>query len=250
MTSPSSPVVERTPLINPAQTVAGAAAAITSAVVGSYLGVAGTLIGAGVASVISSTAAALYGKSITAASTRVKQVAPARLPLAERLRRLPWKHVLLPAAVVFAIAVVLLTATEAVAGKPVSAVVTGQTTSGSTTLGELGGGTVGQPAPATPGEPAPASTETADPSATPTEGGDGEEQPTATPTGSSSESPSATGSPTGRPTDGPSGSPSSSAPARTREPSATPERTAPAPERTAPAPERTVAPVPEVPAAP
>ncbi|MEO5834636.1 MAG: hypothetical protein ABIR83_14855 [Nakamurella sp.] len=52
--------------------LAGAAAAITAAVLGSRLGVAGTLIGAGLASSVSMIAAAVYSHSLAAAAYRVK----------------------------------------------------------------------------------------------------------------------------------------------------------------------------------
>ncbi len=54
------------------QLLTGAAAAVTAAVLGSRLGVAGTLIGAGLASTISMIAAAVYSHSLAAAAYRVK----------------------------------------------------------------------------------------------------------------------------------------------------------------------------------
>ena len=59
--------------------VATALAAVTAAFLGSRLGTAGTIIGAGVASVVSTVAAALYQHSLDRTSTRVRsRVAQAR----------------------------------------------------------------------------------------------------------------------------------------------------------------------------
>jgi hypothetical protein len=59
--------------INPIAIVAGALASISAAVVASYFGVAGTLIGAAVVSVVSSIGAALYAGVIGATASRVQR---------------------------------------------------------------------------------------------------------------------------------------------------------------------------------
>ena len=50
--------------LSPAQVAASALAAVSSAVVASFLGVAGTVIGAALASVVSTVSAALYSASL------------------------------------------------------------------------------------------------------------------------------------------------------------------------------------------
>jgi hypothetical protein len=58
------------------KTVAGVLAAISAAVVGSFLGVAGTLVGAAVASVISSVGTELYQRSIHRSAKKLQTIAP------------------------------------------------------------------------------------------------------------------------------------------------------------------------------
>src|SRR4051812_1853979 len=57
--------------IKPTQVAAGALASVTAAVLGSQLGVAGTVAGAGLASVIGTVGTAMYERSIHAARSRV-----------------------------------------------------------------------------------------------------------------------------------------------------------------------------------
>ncbi|QUQ69554.1 hypothetical protein [Kutzneria sp. CA-103260] len=57
--------------IKPTQVTAGALAAVTAAVLGSKLGVAGTVAGAGLASVVGTVGTAMYERSIHAAKDRV-----------------------------------------------------------------------------------------------------------------------------------------------------------------------------------
>jgi hypothetical protein len=57
--------------IKPTQVAAGALASVTAAVLGSKLGVAGTVVGAGLASVVGTVGASLYERSIHAARDRV-----------------------------------------------------------------------------------------------------------------------------------------------------------------------------------
>jgi len=57
--------------IKPTQVAAGALASVTAAVLGSKLGVAGTVTGAGLASVVGTVGTAMYERSIQAARTRV-----------------------------------------------------------------------------------------------------------------------------------------------------------------------------------
>ena len=64
-----------------AQTIGSALAAVTSALVGSFLGVAGTLIGAALGSIVATVGAALYARTLSSAAT----VALTRIP--QRRRR-------------------------------------------------------------------------------------------------------------------------------------------------------------------
>src|SRR3954469_9644094 len=69
-TTTTTAVTERPPAggLSVTQVSGGALAAVTAAVGASYLGVAGTLIGAAVGSVISTVAAALYSNSLSRAA--------------------------------------------------------------------------------------------------------------------------------------------------------------------------------------
>ena len=66
--------------IKPSQVAAGALASVTAAVLGSKLGVAGTVTGAGLASVVGTVGTAMYERSIHAArdrvGTRIRQEQP------------------------------------------------------------------------------------------------------------------------------------------------------------------------------
>ncbi len=65
------------------QVIAGALAATTAALLGSTLGIAGTVLGAGIASVVSTVGAALYLRSIRGVVAKVPQPErPIRRPLA------------------------------------------------------------------------------------------------------------------------------------------------------------------------
>src|SRR3954447_7245824 len=136
----SSEAPKRTQL-SPVQVTAGALAAVSSAVAASFFGVAGTLIGAALASVISTVTAALYSSSlkktneglrrvrgqlirrngsVVGAATPATRVLPAHLdprrPPAPR-RRLRWVRVAAYAAAVFGIAIGIVTGIEVVGQK-------------------------------------------------------------------------------------------------------------------------------------
>ena len=179
MTSPRPETTDRTEQIedkekpqgtqlSATQVAAGALAAVSSAVVASFFGLAGTLIGAALASVISTVSAALYSNSLqktneklrrargqvtgrlsTADETEVASAAPAApatqvLPAHLDPRRAParrsrprWTRVAVYAAAVFVMAMGIVTGIELIGQKPVSAIVGGTETSKSTTLSEL-----------------------------------------------------------------------------------------------------------------
>jgi hypothetical protein len=150
------------------QVAAGALAAVSSAVVASFFGLAGTLIGAALASVISTVSAALYSNSLQKTNdklrrargqligrpsaveeTKVAPAAPAApatqvLPAHLDPRRAParrsrprWTRVAVYAAAVFVMAMGIVTGIELIGQKPVSALVGGTETSRTTTLGEI-----------------------------------------------------------------------------------------------------------------
>ncbi len=210
--------------------MAGALAAMTAAALGSRLSVAGTLIGAAMASVVAAVASALYTASLSHTTDKVRTVwkgrdagdgpadhgrggererpafglRPGGASLRSTLgvpprRRLSGKSVAVGALAAFAIAAVALTGFE---------LATGQALSGGdgTTVSQ-----VAQPQPKTDPEPAPASS-TASPSAEPTE-------PTASSTPTST-SPEASPAPSGEPS---ATQPATPAPTA----SATPEPTEP-----------------------
>lgn len=63
--------------ISATQLIAGAGAAATSSIIGGQLGVAGTVVGAGVASIITGLAVTLYSRSLDKGKEKIKQLAPA-----------------------------------------------------------------------------------------------------------------------------------------------------------------------------
>jgi hypothetical protein len=202
------------------QVSASALAAVSSAVVASFFGLAGTLIGAALASVIATVSTTLYTESLRKTNERLKRVlivretAPATLekePAAPRTlpryldpRQAPvkprgprWSRVAVYAVAVFVVAMGIVSGVEFIGQKPVSALVGNSHSSGTTTIGELANVASHQDgSPAAPSSPATTTAENSPSTATPTGGG-----------GSQSASPS--------PTTSSSGSSSSSAPRST-----------------------------------
>jgi hypothetical protein len=148
------------------QTIGSALAAVTSALVGSFLGVAGTLIGAALGSIIATVGAALYARTLSSAATVAMRNIPQRRrdglpagegdvlaasapagsdkPQAKRARRQltskSWIRIGAVSAAAFVVAMVGLTAVEFGTHKPISSLVssassTGSATGQSTTLG-------------------------------------------------------------------------------------------------------------------
>jgi hypothetical protein len=213
------------------QLIATALAAITATVAASYLGVAGTVIGAAVVSVVSAVGNALYTHSLRTTHARVRGAVPVRRRAAaaspvqtdhdflahgraaaaaattseekviHTARRRPWRAVALGSVALFTALLAVVTGIEIVSGQPISDLVRGSGGSGTTLFGD---GT-------RPRAPAPTVTQTVTPSvvvvtptvtqtapavtktATPTV------TPTPTPSGSSPSSgtPSPSGQPTG-----------------------------------------------------
>ena len=180
------------------QIAGGALAAVTAAVAASFLGVAGTLIGAALGSVVSSVAAALYSTSLTRAArvSKVLVVRPAgsgtgpleasaqdpaavppvlpREPLAAPPEpwwtRLRWKPVSLVAGLLFVGAMAVVSVSELALGHPL-----GDSAESGTTLTNIGGGsgstTPSTPAPAQNPGVTPSPTSTPDPTSSPTPSG-------------------------------------------------------------------------------
>ncbi|MDQ0869435.1 hypothetical protein QFZ70_001908 [Arthrobacter sp. V1I9] len=131
------------------QTIGSALAAVTSALVGSFLGVAGTLIGAALGSIVATVGAALYARTLSSAATmaltkipqRGRQgrqaddgdvlaaVAPAgsgepqAKPAGKRLTPRTWIKVGAVSAAAFVLAMVSLTAVEFGTNQPISSLV-------------------------------------------------------------------------------------------------------------------------------
>lgn len=144
-------------------TFAGAGAAVTVALLLSTLGAAGTLIGAALGSVVATISAALYKQGIESSRRRVAEVQAAALereaarahrhresrevgtdevpvppvPAGNRWAALPWKRLAALAAVVFLIAVAVISAIELVAGRSVSNITGGTDGKDRTSIGGI-----------------------------------------------------------------------------------------------------------------
>jgi hypothetical protein len=150
------------------QTIGSALAAVTSALVGSFLGVAGTLIGAALGSIVATVGAALYARTLSSAATVALKKIPQRRrgelpaddgdlmaasapaesddPRAKRVRRQftpkTWIKVGAVSAAAFVIAMVGVTAVEFGTNQPISSLVSstsgidGGATGHTTTLGK------------------------------------------------------------------------------------------------------------------
>ena len=230
---PDDPVDEpKKSQLSAVQIAAGALASVSAAVVASLFGVAGTLIGAAVASVISTVSAAVYSNSLSRTNERLRQVRvqlagtavsrrpaeaaatadepaaepatrvlpatldPRRAPAARRAVR--WPRMAGYAVAVFGLAMAIVTGIEIVGQQPVSALVGAQEASSATTLGELTDSSSSRDTTPTPPPPTPAPSTTSDTPAS--EAPDSDEDAPATPTGSTSESPEETGTSTAEPT--------------------------------------------------
>lgn len=178
MTAPPSPTspadTKRKADLNAAHVAAAALAAVTTAVVGSELGAAGTLIGAAGASVITTVGTAVYQTSLERSRKRVRLLAQRARPSpaapqgltaepSHRSRRsvtLRWGAVIVGALGAFLLAMTVITGFEWVNGQTVGGNGKG------TTIGHVINDQPAAPA-TSPGPGAPAATET--PTTTPTE---------------------------------------------------------------------------------
>jgi hypothetical protein len=146
----------------------GALAAISGAVVASFLGVFGTLAGAGVMSIFMAVATAGYAHSLATTHKWLRRTLARRAggetdagtPPAQPLR---WPRVALAAAAVFAVAIGAVTTVEATAGRPLASLLGSPSPrGGSTSVGVV----VGQSAAPTPR--APGTSATSPPTSAPT----------------------------------------------------------------------------------
>lgn len=157
-TSDGATLAPRRLNLSATQVCASALAAITATVAASYLGIAGTVIGAAVASVLTVVGNAVYSHSIQSTRERVRTVVPAaarrsRRPTtttrpatptpatptrrATRQRRGVWRVMAGACVGVFAGVLILVTVVELVAGRPLSDLMRGQRGSGTTVLGTV-----------------------------------------------------------------------------------------------------------------
>jgi hypothetical protein len=204
--------------INVVQVVASALAAVSSAVLLSTVGVAGTIIGAAFGSVIATVGASIYSYSLRISRERVQAAQAAavarmsrartgvhtrsveledkpedqgRPPWREALARLPWKWIAIVSGAIFVIAMIVILSFELLTGESISKRTGGTDGNGSRTSLGFGSSVTASKSPrptpsptatesATPTTSAPASTAT---SATP--GGPASAAPTRTPTSSS-----------------------------------------------------------------
>ncbi|GIF17970.1 hypothetical protein BJ973_009066 [Actinoplanes tereljensis] len=133
------------------KTIAGVLAAVSAAVIGSFLGVAGTLVGAAVASLIGSVGTEIYHRSIDRGRKKIQGtfLAPAAVgtpPVEAAAEDKPseppapssirWKRVAMVAGALFVLAMGTLTAAELVSGKSI-ADATGGSSGRSTTVGSV-----------------------------------------------------------------------------------------------------------------
>lgn len=214
---------EKTPLLGLdwVRTIAGALAAVSSTVLLSTLGAAGTLVGAAVGSIAATIATALYSQGLDRSRNRVRALSglrtgrlpdeqdpeeaaapePARAGWLDRLRQVGWRRLAVPALVLFLVVLAAVTVFELAAGRTLAATVRGDS-GGGTTISHVtrsGDGGSHHPTPpsggATPtGTP---STGTSEPSASPTPS----QEPSSTPSGdpTSTSSPSVQSTPTDTP---------------------------------------------------
>jgi hypothetical protein len=138
--------------------IAGTLAAVTAAVLGSFLGVAGTLAGAALASVVGSVGTEIFNNSLKRSTKHLQTVTPAFIktpaavgtpPVAaavaeekpshtvipEPPRKLRWGHIGLAALTLFVLSMGALSVFEAFTDKPISATVRHIPASGTTLFG-------------------------------------------------------------------------------------------------------------------
>jgi cell division septation protein DedD len=187
--------------ISGAHVVASAFAAISAAVVCSFFGVAGTILGTAVTSLIATTGSALYSYSLRRTQARLRrlhQAGAASPPVREVLKearrqgrsmlgRVPWALVLIGSMSVFVFSIGVVTAIEEEQGETLSALF-GVSHSSNNKCSVCAAFNTKHRAHKPAHSPTPTPSETPSPSATPT--------PTATPTPAATSSPSPSPTPT------------------------------------------------------
>jgi hypothetical protein len=180
------------------QLLATALAAITATIAASFLGVAGTVVGAALASVVSAIGTAVYSHSLRTTRARVRA----------GMQKSRMHAIAIGSVALFVTVLTIVTGVEFVTGRPLSDLVRGDTGSGTTVFGTTKNAAVEEPGPlptvtqtVTPSvvvvtptvtQTAPAVTTTQAPTGTPTAA------PTATPSGPPA--PSGTPTPSDQPT--------------------------------------------------
>jgi len=160
--------------INFPKVIAGTLAAVSAAVVGSFLGVAGTVVGAAVASLVGSVGTEIYERSLHRGAEKLQTLAPTfikapaavgtphvaaateddlpshTVPEEARKRQIRWGRVAMIAGALFVLAMGSLTIFELVTGKSVASTV-GNSSGGGTTIGSIldGSKSTSTPAPTT-----------------------------------------------------------------------------------------------------
>jgi hypothetical protein len=171
--------------INIPKTIAAALAAVCAAVVGSYLGVAGTLVGAALASIVGTIGTEIYERSIKKGGQKLQTLTPAFIkapaavgtpPVAAATeedspshtvapsRQIRWRRVALLAGAVFVLAMGALTVVELFTHKSVASMVGNDTKAPSTVAGLLDpgtGSTTSTPRPSSSPSPTPTDTQPA-----------------------------------------------------------------------------------------
>lgn len=197
--------------ISGAHVAASAFAAISAAVVCSFFGVAGTILGTAITSLIVTTGSSLYSYSFRRTQARLRrlhQAGAASPPVTEVLKevrrqgrglfaRVPWGLVLIGSLTVFVFSIGVVTAIEEEQGETLSALFGVSHASNSKCSVCAAVGTKHR-APKATHSPTPKPTKTPSPTATPT--ATPTPSPSATPSATATTSPSPTGSPSTRPT--------------------------------------------------
>lgn len=119
--------------------IGGALAAVTAAVAASFFGIAGTLVGAGLGSIIITVGTAIYEVSLRSTNERLRQA----VPLSTLLRRVRWPAVAAVSALVFALGMGVVFGVEVTGGGSLSSLLHGRPDGGTS----VGGGA---PAPSRP----------------------------------------------------------------------------------------------------
>lgn len=198
--SPSSPDhTTRKINFNLTNIAAAALAAVTTAVLGSLLGAAGTLIGAAGASVITTVGTALYQASLERSRERVRSLAQRTRPWpaspvgsrtggpqpgnrSQRLMTLRWGAVIVGAFGGFVLAMMVITGFEVASGETVGGDGEGTTIGRVVTDGPAQRNPTAPPTPHSPAGPVP-ETPTENPTGTPTETPTAPDTSTTTPDG-------------------------------------------------------------------